>query len=199
MAAGKTVFESYLSRLEESDWAEALTRILPRIHPADSEATRIWFAFWPLKLRMALERSRDPAQVFKDFQLDGKPRLEEQIDTSVAFLFGSRYWPEIKQAVVAYAEEVSEPPKTSLDAHILELSGRLAARLQVEQGLLTGITAVGNDGAAAGRSAVPGKGRWRSGPEREPEVGGRSAEVPKRVGQRLEVPDLEVQEVPGDL
>jgi ferredoxin len=143
MAAGKTVFESYLSRLEESDWAEALTRILPRIHPADSEATRIWFAFWPLKLRMALERSRDPAQVFKDFQLDGKPRLEEQIDTSVAFLFGSRYWPEIKQAVVAYAEEVSEPPKTSLDAHILELSGRLAARLQVEQGLLTGITAVG--------------------------------------------------------
>ena len=143
MAAGKTVFESYLSQLEESVWAESLTRILPRIHPVDSEATRIWFAFWPLKLRLALDRSPDPAQVFKDFQLDGKPRLEEQIDASVAFLFGSSYWPEVKQAVMAYAEEVSEPQKDSLDYHILELSGRLAGRLQVEQALLTGIAAVG--------------------------------------------------------
>ena len=143
MAAGKTVFESYLSQLGESAWAETLTRIRPRIHPVDSQATRIWFAFWPLKLRLALERSPDPAQVFKDFQLDGKPRLEEQIDVSVAFLLGSSYWPEVKQAVTAYAEEVSEPEETGLDAHVLELSGLLAARLRVEPSLLTGIVAVG--------------------------------------------------------
>ncbi|MXZ35784.1 MAG: (2Fe-2S)-binding protein [Acidobacteria bacterium] len=143
MAADKTVFESYLHRLGEDDWAESLVRILPRIHPADSRATRIWFAFWPLKLRLALDGTPDPAQVFKDLQLDGKPRLEEQIDASVAFLFGSHYWPEVKQAVAAYAEEALEPQETSLDSHILELAGRLAARLQVEQSLLAGIVSVG--------------------------------------------------------
>ena len=143
MAAGKTEFEGFLSGLDEGAWAEALAGILPRIHPADRRATRIWFAFWPLKLRQVLDGSPDPAQVFKQFQLDGKPRLEEQIDASVAFLFGSTYWPEVRQAVVAYAEEVSEPQGTSLDAHLLELSGRLAARLQVEQSLLAGIVAVG--------------------------------------------------------
>ena len=143
MAAGKTKFEGYLSGLDEGDWAESLALILPRIHPADRRATRIWFAFWPLKLRLALDGSSDPAQVFKDLQLDGKPRLEEQIDASVAFLFGSTYWPEVRQAVVAYAEEASEPRETSLDAHLLELAGRLAARLQVEQSLLTGIVAAG--------------------------------------------------------
>ncbi len=143
MAAGKTEFESYLSGLDEGAWAEALDRILPRIHLADRQATRIWFAFWPLKLRLALDGSADPAQVFKQFQLDGKPRLEEQIDASVAFLFGSNYWPEVRQAVVAYAQEASEPREAGLDAHILELSGRLAGRLQVEQSLLAGIVAVG--------------------------------------------------------
>lgn len=143
MAAGKTEFESYLSGLDEGAWAEALASILPRIHPADRQATRIWFAFWPLKLRLALDGSSDPAQVFKQFQLDGKPRLEEQIDDSVAYLFGSTYWPEVKQALVACAQEASKPRETGLDAHILELSGRLAARLQVEQSLLAGIVAVG--------------------------------------------------------
>ena len=143
MAADKTIFESYLHRLGEDDWAESLVRILPRIHPVDSRATRIWFAFWPLKLRLALDGSPDPDQVFKDLQLDGKPRLEKQIDASVAFLVGSHYWPEVKQAVAAYAEEALEPQETSLDSHILELAGRLAARLQVEQSLLAGIVSVG--------------------------------------------------------
>ena len=143
MAAGKTKFEGFLSGLDEGAWAEALASMLAGIHPADRQATRIWFAFWPLKLRQALDGSADPAQVFKQFQLDGKPRLEEQIDASVAFLFGSNYWPEVKQAVVAYAQEASEPQEAGLDAHILELSGRLAARLQVEQSLLVGIVAVG--------------------------------------------------------
>lgn len=143
MAAGKTKFEGYLSGLDEGAWAEALAGRLPGIHPADRQATRIWFAFWPLKLREALDGSADPEQVFKQFQLDGKPRLEEQVDASVAFLFGSNYWPEVKQAVIAYAEEASDPQETSLEAHILELSGRLADRLQVEESLLTGIVAVG--------------------------------------------------------
>ena len=143
MAAGKTKFEGYLGGLDEGAWAEALAGILPGIHPADRQATRIWFAFWPLKLRQALDGSADPEQVFKQFQLDGKPRLEEQIDASVAYLFGSTWWPEVKQAVAAYAEEASEPQETGLDAHILELAGRLAARLQVERSLLAGIVAVG--------------------------------------------------------
>jgi ferredoxin len=143
MAAGKTEFESYLSGLDEGAWAESLDRILPRIHPVDSRATRIWFAFWPLKLRLALDGSPDPDQVFKELQLDGKPRLEKQIDASVAFLVGSHYWPEVKQAVAAYAEDALEPQETSLDTHILELAGRLAARLQVEQSLLAGIVSVG--------------------------------------------------------
>ena len=143
MGVGKTVFENYLAGFDQGAWTESLEHILLRVHPADNQATRIWFAFWPLKLRLALDGSPDPARVFKEFQLDGNPRLEEQIDASVAFLFGSNYWPQVKQALVAYAEEASEPQNAGLDAHILELSGRLAAGLQVEQDLLTGITAVG--------------------------------------------------------
>lgn len=142
VATGKTVFESYLSGLDEDAWAESLAKILPRIHPTDTQATQIWFAFWPLKLRLALDDCPDPTQVFKDFQLDGKPQLEDQIDASVAFLFGSNYWPEVKQAVVVYAEETLQPQKISLYAHILELSGRLATKLQVEEAVLTGIAAV---------------------------------------------------------
>ena len=197
MAADKTVFESYLQRLDEGDWAESLARILPRIHPADSRATRIWFAFWPLKLRLALDGSPDPDQVFKELQLDGKPRLEKQIDASVAFLVGSNYWAEVKQAVAAYAEEALEPQETSLDSHILELAGRLAARLQVEQSLLAGIVSVGVMVLAAGGAVFSGNVRWRTVTQRAPEVGSRGDEVTKRAG--LEVPDLEVQEVPGDL
>ena len=143
MARDKTVFESYLSRLDEGVWTESLAQVLAHIHPVDREATQIWFAFWPLKLSLALSRSKDSLQVVKALQLDGKPRLEERIDTSVAFLFGSKYWQEVKQAVLDYAEDTSEPETVSLDVHILELSGRLAAKLNVERTLLVGITTVG--------------------------------------------------------
>ena len=142
MAAVKTDFESYLSQLGQEVWTESLARILPRIHPVDREPTQVWFAFWPLKLSLALGRSQDPRQVVKDLQLDGQPRLEQQIDSSVAFLFGAKYWPEVKQAVLAYAEDTSEPEKVGLDAHILELAGRLAGKLNLELALLVGITAV---------------------------------------------------------
>ena len=65
---------TYLSRYDEAMWLAAVERLSPSMHEVDRDATRIWFAFWPLwlsnalleaesieKLVRELERSRLPA------------------------------------------------------------------------------------------------------------------------------------------
>ena len=44
-------FESFLQQHDDTDWLQVLFKLEPNIHPVDQRATRIWFAFFPLKLK----------------------------------------------------------------------------------------------------------------------------------------------------
>ena len=77
-------------------------RLLSSIHPVDQIATKIWFSFWPLRLARELQGSTDLAQTAKRLQLDGNFRLEEQVDASVEYFLGSRFWGGVKNAILQH-------------------------------------------------------------------------------------------------
>src|SRR5678809_86919 len=97
-----TPFESFLNEHDEEAWAATLTILLRSIHEVDRNATQIWFAFYPLGLFQALNHADDPEQLARVLLLQGNYRLRDQIDSSHTFLYGHRYWPEVRAAAVSY-------------------------------------------------------------------------------------------------
>ena len=135
-------FYAFLCHHDQGDWDQLVEEMIPRIHPVDRTATPIWFSFWPLKLSQSLLKSEDPVQLAKDLELDGNYRLQNQLDHSVKFLFGSRYWWGVKRAVLAYTQDCSDPGSGSLEKHILRLAENLSDMEKISTSLLVGITAV---------------------------------------------------------
>jgi ferredoxin len=72
--------------------------------------------------------------------LEGKWRVEEQIDSSVSFLFGAHYWPHVKRAIL---EEVEDASARSLAETIRTVARKTAGAARVDQALVLGIAAVG--------------------------------------------------------
>jgi ferredoxin len=137
---GEPLFEAFLNRHDDEAWREILWTLLPAIHEVDKNATRIWFYFYPLALARALDRAEDPEALARKLLLQGKYRLKDQIDSSHDFLYGHRFWPEVKAALAEHA--ASSPSSLDLAAQIKEVAGRVAKKLGVEVSLLLGITAV---------------------------------------------------------
>jgi len=138
----KTRLLNFLEAQSQDAWLRALDEIGPSIHAVDREATRIWFAFWPLELHVALAGSPDPKepmQIARLMDLEGNWRLEEQIDSSVSFLYGAHYWARVKNAVLAEAEGTSG----SLAMTIRSIAENAGAAERVDPSLLLGISAVG--------------------------------------------------------
>ena len=136
-------FEAFLHEQSEEDWAQAIAALLPHIHKVDQNATRIWFHFFPLALARALERAPDPEQLARELLLQGRYRLRDQIDESHYFLYGHRYWPTIKRAVIEFAERFSTGnAQLSLAEQIREVARRASRDLDVAEVLTIGITAV---------------------------------------------------------
>ncbi len=133
--------DSFFVELDDSSWSEALDVLVPLIHPVDQDATRIWFAFWPLHLLRIVQESENLDQMEQRLELRGSFRLEEQLDSSVDFLFGSRYWSEVKEAVRSQARSLTSP-EGGLADQIRATTRALASSLQVPESHLTGITAV---------------------------------------------------------
>ena len=100
-----TAFESYLNQQNEESWAAALATLLRSIHEVDRNATQVWFAFYPLSLHGALRNAEDREQLARKLLLQGDYELKTQIDASHHFLYGHRFWPQVKQAVEARAEK----------------------------------------------------------------------------------------------
>ena len=50
-----------LCRFDAADWRRAVDTLAAEIHEIDRNATRIWFAFYPLQLHLTLESSTDIA------------------------------------------------------------------------------------------------------------------------------------------
>jgi len=140
----ETGFEKFLQQHDETGWAQARETLLPAIHEVDRNATTIWFAFFPLALALAFEGAPDAADLAQKLLLMGKYRLRDQIDSSHAFLYGHRYWPEVKQAVAGHAAKFAgTSPQATLAEQIREVAqGVAAAQKKVDASLLTGITAV---------------------------------------------------------
>jgi ferredoxin len=142
MSTNQTDFERFLQQHDESAWAQALHELLPATHKVDRNATRIWFAFFPLALQRALATAADPAQLAQKLLLQGKYQLKDQIDTSHTFLYGHRFWPEVKLATLAHVVgfKVADNNDT-LAAQIRAVARVVASQRRMNETLLVGITA----------------------------------------------------------
>jgi ferredoxin len=116
---------------------------LPDIHEVDRTAAQIWFAFFPLSLARALRQTDDSAEMVRRLQLVGAYSLEDSIDSSHRFLYGHRYWPDVKRAVAQHATSRQAPSSIELAGQIKDVACAVAGRIGVDEALLTGITAVG--------------------------------------------------------
>jgi len=135
-------FEKFLSEQNEESWSAALATLLRSIHEVDRNATQIWFAFYPLPLFRALTESDDRDKLAQQLLLQGDYELKDQIDSSHRFLYGHRFWPQVKRVVEAHADSFAKSAHTSLPDQILAIVHDVAKESAIEESLLVGITAV---------------------------------------------------------
>ena len=134
------MFQSFLKQHDAAAWQRAVEALLPHIHDVDRRATQIWFHFFPLELADAINEAADLAQLVLTLRLEGNFRLSEQIDSSHWFLYGHRYWRQVKAAVVARAESNAAPPTLELARVIRDIAKGID---DADDSMLVGICAVG--------------------------------------------------------
>src|SRR5437763_17177780 len=117
--------EKFLDNHTDDAWAQVIETLLPSIHEVDRAATQIWFRFYPIALLRALEQADDPEKLAAQLLLQGDYYLKDQIDSSHRFLYGHRFWPEVKRAVVERAEAFAES-SADLTSEIREIARRAA-------------------------------------------------------------------------
>src|SRR6185503_12925 len=139
-AINMTPFDNFLAKHDEEAWSATLTTLLRSIHEVDQNATQIWFAFYPLALFQALQQSPDPETLRQQLLMQGAYYLKDQIDSSHTFLYGHRYWPEVKKAVEQHAREFDSP--AALADQILTVAEQVARQVKTDKSLTVGITAV---------------------------------------------------------
>ncbi len=136
-----TPFDNFLAKHDEEAWSAALTTLLRSIHEVDQNATQIWFAFYPLALFQALRAAEDPEKLRQVLLMQGTYDLKDQIDSSHTFLYGHRYWPEVKKAVEQHAREFSSSD-ASLPDQISGVAEKVAQQVKADRSFTVGITAV---------------------------------------------------------
>jgi len=129
---------SHLLRYDGAEWRHAVETLVAEIHPVDRDATRIWFAFFPLELHQALEAAPDYDTAVRELRLMGKWRLADQINESHRFLYGHRYWPQVKLAI-----ETTDRLPDSLAELITVFAEAATRRARVDREHLLGITSAG--------------------------------------------------------
>lgn len=127
----------FLEQKPQKTWLEALDAIREDVHPVDREATSIWFSFWPLELSEALCAPEGAEEMARMMDLEGEWKLEEQMDASVAFLYGARHWIPVKNAILTQSES------DTLEATIRGVAMRVSETDKVAVSLVLGISAVG--------------------------------------------------------
>jgi ferredoxin len=136
-------FESLLNQQTDETWEQVIKTLLPAIHKVDKTATQIWFRFYPVALLRALQQAEDPEKLAAQLLLQGNYYLKDQIDSSHTFLYGHRFWPEVKRTVTERAASPRESQATNdLAAEIRDIARRAASQVKAEESLLVGITAV---------------------------------------------------------
>lgn len=136
--------EAFIAKLEshtEAQWLEAVEALLPSIHEVDRNAVQIWFRFYPLDLVRYLESAEDVETAMKGINLEGDFGLLDKIDTSHKFLYGHRFWPQVKQAVQARA--VADSEFSDLRSEISNIANAVAKDAKSDVSLTTAISVVG--------------------------------------------------------
>ena len=135
-----STLEEFIAEITQDQWDSLAVQAAPRIHEVDRQATRIWYSFWPLKLTTLLQEG-DREAVIRDYRLRGEFELGEQIDSAISFLYGAKYWPQVKAEIVARSE--SREVGTDLQLEIEASAERVAKGVGAEPSIIRGITAVG--------------------------------------------------------
>lgn len=138
----QTPFEQFINQQNEEAWAAALTALLRSVHEVDKNATQIWFSFYPLSLFRAFETAAEPEKLQAQLLVQGVYQLKDQIDSSHKFLYGHRYWPEVKEAVELFATNFTGHEGAPLADQILQVARDVAQAAKVDVSLTIGITAV---------------------------------------------------------
>ncbi|MEP6925548.1 MAG: 2Fe-2S iron-sulfur cluster-binding protein [Pyrinomonadaceae bacterium] len=138
----KNAFEQFLDSHDETAWITTVMNLLPEIHEVDRSATQIWFRFYPLELFRVLQTVEDKTDLILKFDLKGNYELVGQIDTSHQFLYGHRYWKEVKNEIVRYAENF-QTTENDLGDEIKQIARGVCEKTGTSDALLVGITAVG--------------------------------------------------------
>ncbi len=135
-------YEKCLSNFNESAWLESLGTLLPSIHEVDRDATAIWFRFYPLALQRFLADAEDKAREIQKLVIQGDYELTDQIDTSHSFLYGHRYWKEVKTEIKHRADAFSGDSLEIADEarSIAQAASKTAG---VGESLLLGMAAIG--------------------------------------------------------
>ena len=139
----ETPLEAFLDGHDDAAWRETLAALLPSIHEVDRNAAQIWFHFYPLALLRAFEAAPDPAKLAQELLMQGSWFLKDRLDSSHAFLYGHRFWPEVKRAVLRLAAGGALPEGRTLAEVVREVAREAASARKVEESLTTGIAAVG--------------------------------------------------------
>jgi ferredoxin/type IV secretory pathway VirB2 component (pilin) len=159
------VFQSFLKQHNAAAWQHTVGTLLPDIHEVDRAATQIWFHFFPLELAEAIAERDDLARLVLTLRLEGNFRLADQVDSSHWFLYGHRFWPQVKAAIIARGDSSAAPSSLELGTVVREIAGDVVQRIvQSRNGptpdntLVFGIVAVGlmtlqQAGVAAFRAA----------------------------------------------
>ena len=134
-------FISELEKFKEADWLRTVESLLPAIHEVDRNAVQIWFRFYPLDLVNYLESAENVVDAMKGLAMDGNFGLVDKIDTSHRFLYGHRFWPQVKAAVTARAESIEA--FSTLEAEIKAIAKTAAVAAKTNESLTTAIAAAG--------------------------------------------------------
>jgi ferredoxin len=135
---------AYIEALEkrtEGEWLRAVESLLPEIHEVDRTAVQIWFRFYPLELLNYVESAEDPEEAMKGLAMDGDFGLLDKIDASHRFLYGHRYWPQVKDVITKRAETMDG--LNDLANEIKTLTHLASVKAKASEKLILGITAVG--------------------------------------------------------
>ena len=134
----------HLCRYDADAWIETVDLLAPNVADVDREATRIWFAFYPLKLAQALADAgtvADRLALARKLVLMGRWGLDERIDSSHAFLYGHRYWPQVKAAIEQHDAAAAIP--SQLGALITHVAEAASVTARVDRELVLGMAAIG--------------------------------------------------------
>src|SRR5947208_13590366 len=137
----ETPFAAFLKQQDEEAWSATLAALLRSIHEVDRNATQIWFAFYPLPLWRALEQAHDREKLAQQLLLQGVYELKNQVDSSHRFLYGHRFWPQVKQAVEQHADSFNQTTRVSLADQILSIARTENEQMKLDASTLINIIA----------------------------------------------------------